>query len=256
MKMFGKMALRRIAAPWISAAAAAVMAASLSCSKDDTVIFNDVTMGTLSGNAEILTDGGNIYNIVDGKTVEGIDPGTRVFVTCDILGRDGEAADRYNVRLNSVEVPVSGLTVESADADLSGWTDAISVSDAWISAGYLNLYCVWIGRRDSSAEHGIMLVHDSAAADTVRFSLVHDAKGEGFYEDTAVPSDLKTIYKTATFPVGKYISGENVTVKLSWTWHKTGGQYIYPETEPFSIVYDLTRPASPPALPTKDQQGL
>lgn len=237
---FGKMI------PWrtpgtgaFAAAIAAVIVMASSCSKDEAVIYNDVTMGTLSDDSRILTDAGNVYDIVDGKSVEGIESGTRVLVTCDILGRIDETANQYNVRLNNVEVPILGSTVESADVDLSGWGDAVSVSDAWISAGYLNLYCVWIGHRNSSVEHGLMLVHDSTVADTVSFSLVHDAKGEGFYKDTAVPSDLKTIYKTATFPVGKYVSEKNVTVKLSWTWHKTGGQYIYPETEKISVVCDV-----------------
>lgn len=241
--MFGKMVrLRAAGRGAFAAAATAVVVAALSCSKDETVIYSDVTMGTLTGDTGILTDEGNIYDIVDGKTADGIEPGTRVFVSCDILGRADAAARRYDVKLNSIEVPVLGEAAESEDVDLSEWTDAVSVSDAWISAGYLNLYCVWIGRRDSSAEHGLMLVHSGVRADTVSFSLVHDAKDEGFYKDTAVPSDLKTIYKTATFPIGKYLSGENVTVKLSWTWHRTDGQYIYPDTEPFSAVYTWTRP--------------
>ena len=229
----------------LSAFCIAIVAAAsfiLSCNKDNAVMYNNVTMGFLSDDSRIVTDDGNIYEVVAGKTVEGIDPQTRVLVTCDILNRTGKTENQYDVRLKSIEVPVYGQVADSADVKDEEWPDAVSVSDAWISGGYLNLYCVWIGHRDSSVEHGIMLVHDTPAsedADTVSFRLVHNARGEGFSRETQTAENLTTVYKTATFPIGNYISGRNVTVKLSWIWHKTSGMYIYPETEPYSITCDL-----------------
>ncbi|MDD6253782.1 MAG: hypothetical protein ACI3ZO_08360 [Candidatus Cryptobacteroides sp.] len=228
----------------INAILTAAVLLTSSCSKDEIIMSNCATMGFLNGETQIKTDEGVIYNIVSGKTAEGIDPGTRVLITCDILNKTYGRDDEYDVKSSGIKVPVSGSPLALSSTDLKEWPDAITVTDAWLSGGYLNLYCVWIGRRGSSATHRTALIYDDleSDADTVAFILAHDGQGEGFYEDSQNTSDLTTIYEAATFPVRDYIPGGNVTLKLSFTWHKSDGQYIYPQTEGQSISYSV--PAS------------
>ena len=215
-----------------------------SCSKDEIIMSNCSTMGFLNGDTQISTDEGVIYNIVSGKTGEGIEPGTRVLILCDVLNKTQGHDDEYDVKASSIKVPISGNPVDLSSTDMKDWPDAITVTDAWLSGGYLNLYCVWIGKRGSSVAHSTALIYDNikSDADTVAFILAHNGKGEGFYKDSESSADLTTVYEAATFPVKDYIHGGNVTLKLSFTWHKSNGQYIYPETESQSIVYSV--PAS------------
>ena len=67
------------------------------------------------------------------------------------------------------------------------------------------------------------------------FTVYHDGQGEGFYEDAKDVSDLEVEYGIVTFPIEEYLNPGNVTVKLTYKWHKSDGQILYPETEEHSI---------------------
>ncbi|MGM9742328.1 MAG: hypothetical protein ACI3ZC_04650 [Candidatus Cryptobacteroides sp.] len=215
--------------------------AMTSCSKDEIIMQNCTTMGTLLGEGRICTDENLIYNIVSGETGAGIEPGTRIMITCDVLRNSQGSTDEFDVRADRIEIPLSGTPGLLSSFDSSTCTDAIGVTDAWLSGGYLNLYCVWIGRRNSSTAHRTELLYDDVREDrdTAAFVLVHDGMGEGFHENTENASDLTPIYKIATFPVQNLIHDGNVAVKLTFTWHVTDGQYIYPQTESRSMIYSL-----------------
>lgn len=212
-----------------------------SCSKDDFIMQNCTAMGTLLGEGRVCTDENLIYNIVSGETGAGIEPGTRVMIVCDVLAGTRGTTDEFDVRADRIEIPLSGVPLMASSFDASSFTNAIGVSDAWISGGYLNLYCVWIGRRNSSLTHRTELLYDDVREDrdTAAFVLVHDGMGEGFYENTESASDLTPVYKIATFPVQDLIHDGNVAIKLTFTWHVTDGQYIYPQTESRSMIYSL-----------------
>ena len=66
------------------------------------------------------------------------------------------------------------------------WKDPISVNNAWISGGYINLYCSWTGHKNSGVVQRSAFVLEGTstgidnAPDTLSFSLVHDSEGDGF----------------------------------------------------------------------------
>ena len=99
------------------------------------------------------------------------------------------------------------------------------------------MYCVWIHKRNSASEHstGLCLETSEEVGDTLSFRVYHYGHGEGFYNNTKDVSELEVVSKIVTFPIEDYLTPGNVTVKLTYWWHKSDGQMIYPETEEHSI---------------------
>lgn len=235
----------------------AIFLTNSSCSKEGPILYNNVAMGFLSATNQVTTDGiadeglPIIYNIISGELPTNIDLGTRVIITCDIIGHTAGKDNEYDVNVHSIDIPISGEPIDSSTINEEDWPDAIAISEAWISGGYINMFCIWIKHRDSIKEHEFALVYDELTpdADTLHLRLVHNAHGEGFYNNTdeAASAALTTVFGTATFPIqGILPSSRNVAVKLSWKWHKSDGQYIFPETENHSTVYSVT--SSSPAV--------
>lgn len=212
---------------------------SAGCGKDVQAIYQDTTMAFVTGESSISTDSGLTYNILSSNKDMKLEFGTRIYAVCSVEECIDEAEKTFNVRLLNYTVPMceAPLDATAGEFDSSVWKDAVAVNEAWISGGYLNILCTWIGHRGSSIEQKTALVYDGTVADTVSFSLVHNSEGEGFYEDSADKTDFVTIKKMATFPVQKYLPSRNVVIRLDWIWHKSDGTYIYPETEPQSEKY-------------------
>ena len=80
------------------------------------------------------------------------------------------------------------------------------------------------------------------------FTVYHDGQGEGFYEDAKDVSDLEVEYGIVTFPIEEYLNPGNVTVKLTYKWHKSDGQILYPETEEHSIKCSFSYSTSSASL--------
>lgn len=217
-------------------AALILLAGIVSCGKDTIVLGNCYTMGTVLSDNSFRTDENMIFNIVDGNDCSGIVYGTRIFVNCDVLSALPGNEDEYEVRVTALEVAKVAEALD-IEPDSSVWKDAIAITDAWISGGYLNMYCVWIHKRNSIFEHrtGLCLETSEEVGDTLSFAVFHDGQEEGFYEDTKDVSDLEVVYKIVTFPIEDYLTTGNVTVKLTYKWHKSDGQMLYPETEEHSI---------------------
>ena len=218
------------------AAAIFLICLSAECGKDTNAIYQDTTMAFVTGESSISTDAGLTYNITSSNKDLTQEFGTRIYAVCSVEECLDDAGKTFNVKLLNYTVPISGapLDATAGEFDRSLWQDAVSVNEAWISGGYLNVLCTWIGHRGSSADQETALVYNGTVADTVSFSLVHNSEGEGLYEDSASKTDFVTIKKMATFPVQEFLPSRNVVIRLDWVWHKSDGIYIYPETEPQS----------------------
>ena len=226
-----------------------LLAAMVSCGKDTIVLGNCCTMGTVLSDNAFRTDENLLFNIVEGMDCSGIEAGARIFVTCDVLSAVPGNDSEFEVKVSSLsEAFKAGYLAEKPD--LLVWKDAIAITDAWISGGYLNLYCTWIQKRNSNSEHktGLCLNTSEELGDTLSFTVYHDGQGEGFYEDTQDVSDLEVEYGIVTFPIEEYLNPGNVTVKLTYKWHKSDGQILYPETEEHSIKCSFSYSPSPASL--------
>lgn len=213
-----------------------LLAAMVSCGKDTIVLGNCCTMGTVLSDNAFRTDENLLFNIVEGMDCSGIEAGARIFVTCDVLSAVPGNDSEFEVKVSSLsEAFKAGYLAEKPD--LLVWKDAIAITDAWISGGYLNMYCAWIHKRNSIYKHrnALSLNTSEELGDTLSFTVYHDGQGEGFYEDAQDVSDLEVEYGIVTFPIEEYLNPGNVTVKLTYKWHKSDGQILYPETEEHSI---------------------
>lgn len=216
------------------------------CDKENSSILTCGSMGFVSGESQIITDEGQTFIITGGKEMPETEFGTRVYASVTLTECISEPEKIFNAKLLGFSIPACSVPVDcSSDNEETGWNDAISVADAWISGGYLNVNCSWIGRRDSRTEQKTALIYNGTSRDTVFFSLVHNSMKEGLYPDSADKQNLVIIRnKLATFPIQELIPGRNVTIKLMWKWHRIDGQYIHPETENHFACYSLADAAA------------
>ena len=73
---------------------AAILAASIqtSCQKDNTIQYNNATMGNMV-DGTFVSDQGNKFNVVDQQCIGDLNSMKRAFIVCDVLNRTAGGAD-------------------------------------------------------------------------------------------------------------------------------------------------------------------
>ena len=95
-----------------------------SCKKDNTLQYNNATMGNIV-DGRFISDQGNIFNIVDQQCSGQLDTMKRAFVVCDVLNKTaGGAENEYDVRLNGIATVLAKNIVHSEEI-----TDEMQVQD-------------------------------------------------------------------------------------------------------------------------------
>ena len=141
-------------------------AGAVSCKKDTTLQYNNLTMGNVTEGL-FTSDQGNIFNVVeqDRACYGRLDTMKRAIILCDVLNKTtGGQENEYDVRLtamspvkvkdiilddkveditpnakeNSVESTEEG-TDEGNDQNVYR-EDPVTISQVWISGGYINMY--------------------------------------------------------------------------------------------------------------------
>lgn len=209
---------------YLAAAAALTLSVFTSCKKDDTLHYNNVTMGNIV-DGRFVSDQGNIFNIVDQQCSGQLDTMKRALVICDVLNKTAQGKDNeYDIRLNGIVtvltkdiVPSAGITEEIQVQD------PIRIEEAWISGGYINLYIMFPIKVGSKTMHLINLVHEGCIKDaatgedmegTYCFTLRHNS-----FEDK-VTSDKDLEYVLAggyvSFPLNSFITESKADFLLNW----------------------------------------
>lgn len=220
-----------------------IISALAACKKDETLRYNNVTMGNIHGE-EIISDQGNTFVITE--TLFDIDltsyEGKRVLLSCDVLRQTQEST--YDIRLTGIanvltkniktmeqSTPVEDLTIDNP----------IIIRDIWYSGGYLNLNIDFAQKKGSENYHYINLVHDMSAAGegVYTFMLRHNAQGE-------VPTEEDREYFVASgyvsFPISKLITEDAAKLVLKWNSHKfVGSGYSLTQTEERSKEFNWER---------------
>ena len=202
------------------------------CSRDDTIMYGAISMGT-ADSGTIVTDEGMTLKVVENPCEGNISEKRRVHVIYDILRKEGPA--RYQVRLNRI------LNVLTKDAIVAGSVpeeelgdDPIHISSAWESGSYINLLIALAVVKDSSVKHLVNLVlDDPSATDTLRFTLRHNAYGE-YYRSPQLKegAEISTVASYASFPANKLVppGKDRMPVKISWTWYDNNEDGALSET--------------------------
>ena len=209
-----------------------VVIAAIGCKKDDTLRYNNLTMGNIVGET-IVSDQGNTFDIAE--TLFEVDLQKfeygRVLLMCDVLKKTSE--NRYDIRLTGIESvltknvqPLSEITEDELMVE-----DAINIRDIWYGGGYLNLFIEFAQKEDSKTKHRITLVHDDQSQEEgYAFTLRHNAYGE-------TPSEEDREYRSAfgyvSFPIAGLIEEDSADITMKWKSHKRlpGGGYSLLETE-------------------------
>ena len=216
----------------------------LACQKDNTIMYNNSTMGNIV-DGQFISDQGNIFNVVDQTCIGNLNEQKRAFIVCDVLNRtEGGKENEYDIRLNTIASVLTKEVVNKEDInDEMSVQDPIHVKYAWVSGGYINLYILFPIKEGSTTSHLINLVHEGCMIDsetneevsgTYRFSLRHNS-----YEDKIMPP--QTIgYVLAggyvSFPLSSFISEKEAEFTIEWPWHKTLGESLTSETETKSLT--------------------
>ena len=219
----------------------AVLAVSFntSCQKDNTLQYNNSTMGNIV-NGTFVSDQGNIFNIVDQTCVGKLDTMKRAFVVCDVLNKTASgASNEYDVRVHQIaSVLTKNIVHDTNTTEEMLVQDPVHIEYAWVAGGYINLFIMFPINEGSTTKHLINLVHEGFLTDketgeeiagSYRFSLRHNSYGDKI-------TDLKPVgYVFAggyvSFPLSNYILADEADFSIEWAWHKNTGAELSSETE-------------------------
>ena len=164
-------------------------AALASCAKDDTIRYNNLTMGNIE-NGVFTSDQGNIFTVVENNSKGKLEDMKRAIVLCDVLKKVDGKSNEYEIRLNDmaevfVKAPITAA--EAATDPDKTVEDPICIDQCWISGGYLNLYIMYNQKSGSTQKHMINLVLDESASSTGKYelSLRHNSFGDNLESGAA-----------------------------------------------------------------------
>lgn len=219
--------MKKISKIIITIAAGITALAAASCSKDDTIRYNNATMGNMV-NGQFISDQGNLFNVVDQTCAGKLDTMKRAFVICDILNNTEGKENEFDIRLNYL------ATVLTKDAILSSEitegnepvNDPILLNSYWVSGGYINIYLAVPVVSDSKVKHTINFIYDDTdqTAGTYTFHIRHDGTGEVFNDSNE--SKITFAYAYASVPVASIIKEDNARVIIKWLNYKVAGNAV------------------------------
>ena len=217
------------------------MSAVISCQQDDTIRYNNVTMGNVTAGS-FISDQGNIFNVVEQNCTGKIDTMKRALVVCDVLRKTEGKENEYDIRLNIINQVLTKhplIMSEITDEDAKV-TDPIQIKEIWYSGGYLNMYIMIPVERGSNGRHLINLAVDDnvSAGDSYTLELRHNGFGEVWSEES---SDLVLGGAYVSFPVGEVFKGNSAKVTLLWKWHKAAGNGWTLDIEDKKLEFQWTR---------------
>lgn len=220
---------------------AAIFAASLqvSCQKDNTLQYNNATMGNIVDGI-FVSDQGNRFNIVDQLCIGNLMEMERAFIVCDVLNRSADGGENeYDVRLNHMSKVLTKDAVSHTNATEEMMIqDPIHIENAWISGGYMNMFIIYPVKVGSTTTHLINLVHEGGMTDpeteeeipgTYRFTLRHNSNGDKITPPQVIDYVLAGAY--VSFPLNTYIAEKEADFSIEWIWHKNAGAGLSSETE-------------------------
>ena len=192
--------------------AAAVSAlAAVSCQKDDTLAYNNMTMGNIV-NGRIVSDQGNTFNVVNQLSIGSFPETNRIMILCDVLNETKGASNEYDIYLRDYANVLDKKAVALEDAQEGEITvqDPVLIDELWFSGEYI-------------------------------LNFRHNSYGESLSSDNA--SGL-TLSRGAyvSFPIADIIQEDNAKLILSWQWYKKSGlDFDFNTEEEYRFEYDWQR---------------
>ena len=217
----------------------AVALTAASCIKGEPFLCRSLVMGYFS-DGDLHVDGGMTFHIVKTQLDISAKPEDRVIVLCDVMKQTGSSEKEYDVKVLDYDFPLNKAPLVSSA--VTDWTevgdDPVVPSKMWFSGGFFNMQVLYYYKGRSETIHTLNLVKDDAKsnADTLFFSLRHNAAGETLGSEGVDYYDLLQGSVYATFPIAdSFPAGrDSVIVKLSGKWY--GDSVADPVVEPYSYT--------------------
>lgn len=211
-----KRRMKKISRLVIISAAAIMAFCAASCQTDDTIRYNNATMGNVV-DGSFISDQGNIFNVVE-QTCQGkLDTMKRAYVLCDILKSTEGSSNAYDIRLNYMSQVLTKDIIPSTELKDSLANDPLLLQDIWVSGGYVNLFINLPIDPKNSKQHRIECVFDQEESKDGEyvFCLRHDADGE-LLQDNGNNSNMVLAGAFASFPVSSLIKEDSAKITLKW----------------------------------------
>ena len=223
-------------------AAALMCIAAVSCKKDTTIQYNNMTMGNVT-EGRFVSDQGNIFNIVEKAPSINKDilEMNRAYILCDVLNKTAGGLDNeYDIRLNAmVEVRAKDiLTLGTELQEEQMVDDPAHIEYAWFSGGYLNLYVIFPMKKDSKTQHMVNLIQKESEKGYT-FRLTHNSFGENLEKGN--PNDYVMAGGYISFPINSLLNEDTAHIKVEWTWYKSNGTVLSQEKEEKYVEGDYTK---------------
>jgi len=211
----------------------AAAAALTSCKQDDTLQYNNLTMGNVVAGT-FTSDQGNIFNVVEKNCTGNLESMKRAIILCDVLKKVEGTDNVYDIRLNQLAEVLAKkhVTKNEADADKDmSVEDPIAIQDMWISGGYINMYVIFEAKSlGTMQKHLVNLVlnEKESASGKYEFVLRHNSFGESLmYNATGV--SLAGSY--VSFPIAELIKENSADITVKYKWYKNAGDGWSSETQ-------------------------
>lgn len=220
-------------------AAAAVLT---SCKEDNTLQYNNFTMGNVV-DGTFTSDQGNIFNVVENNSNGDLSSMKRAIVLCDVLNKVEGSENEYDVRLNGLAsvLDKAPITKIEAEADEEKTVeDPVSIQNYWIAGGYINMYIVFEVKSGSTQKHQINLVLDEEASTEGKyiFTLRHNSYGESLvYNANGIVYGGGYV----SFPISKLITEDSAEISISHKWYKSVGMGWSSETQEYTTNLKYTK---------------
>lgn len=214
--------------------AAALSFAAVSCQLDDTLYYNNMTMGNVV-DGRFVSDQGNIFNVVEQKCAGNLQDEKRIIVLCDVLNETEGAADEYDVRLNQYAKVLEKNAVEAAEATEGeiAVQDPIQIEELWFSGGYINMQIRFLAKKDSKTKHLVNLVYSKNEEGKYVMNFRHNGFGEVYSKENQ--SDMYFSSGYVSFPL-TFVQEKEAKFVFSWKWYKSPGTgYDFSEEKEYSV---------------------
>ena len=221
----------------------AAVSALTSCKQDDTLQYNNITMGNVV-NGTFTSDQGNIFNVVEKNCNGNFEDIKRAIVACDVLKKVEGTDNVYDIRLNDMAevLTKSPITTEVADSDeTTAVKDPICIDDLWISGGYINMFAIIeIKSTGGVQKHLVNLVLDEKESGNGKyvFTLRHNSFGESVTHDA---SGISLAGNYVSFPITEIIKEDSAEIVIKWRWYKNAGDGWSNETQENSYNISYTK---------------
>lgn len=214
-----------------------------SCQKDDTLQYNNATMGNIV-DGKFVSDQGNIFNVTEQCCQGKLDTMKRAFVVCDVLRKTPSGKENeYDVKVNQIiRVLTKNIVPKANTNDEMQVQDALHIEYAWVAGGYLNLFILFPIQASSNTKHLINLVHEGSIINseteqeesgTYRFSLRHNSYGDKIDDSKSTSYIMAGSY--VSFPLNNYIIQDEAKFTIEWN----AGKGMDPDSEPITRYYTM-----------------